>query len=151
MYKVIINTDSYKKMRCSKNTWEKGTINNFMEAINGWNSIENDLQEVIWRIETLAHNCLSNNWDGVKEDYTEKFKAWKNKSENKLTYMDVLCEFERTSDIEVYGFAQGYFDILKVIEDLNTNGKTKIPFKWCYDMRQYLKNYDGCYMEITKI
>jgi hypothetical protein len=151
MYKVTINTESYKKMRCSKNTWEKGTINNFMDAINGWNTIENDLQEVTWRIQTFAHNFLSDNWDDKKEDYTEKLIKWRSKTENKLTYLDVLCDFERTTDIEVYGFAQGYFDIEKVLKELEENGTTKIPFKWCYDLRQYLKNYDGCYMQITKI
>lgn len=151
MYKVIINTDSYKKMKCSKNTWEKGTINNFMEAINGWSSIEKDIQEVKWRIETFAHNSIDDNWDDKKKDYIEKYKLWKSKSENKLIYLDVLCGFKRTAAIEVYGFAQGYFNEENVLKELEEKGETKILFEWCYDARIYLKNYDGCYIEITKI
>lgn len=151
MYKATINTNSYKNMRCSKKTWEKGTVNNFMAALNGWSSIEKDMQEVRWRIETFAQNATSDCWNKEKGDYSNKFKQWKDKPENKLTYLDVLCEIERTTNIQVYGFAQGYFSIDNVIKELEETGKVKILFKWCYDSRQYLKNYNGCYMEIIKI
>lgn len=46
---------------------------------------------------------------------------------------------------------QGYFSIDEVMEKLKTKGYVKIPFKWLYDIRQYDKAMDGCYMEITKI
>lgn len=46
---------------------------------------------------------------------------------------------------------QGYFSIDKIIEKLKAEGIVKIPFKWLYDIRQYDKAMDGCYMEITKI
>lgn len=45
---------------------------------------------------------------------------------------------------------QGYFDIDKVLEKLKTEGTVKVPFKWLYDIRQYDKAMDGCYMEIVK-
>lgn len=50
-----------------------------------------------------------------------------------------------------YGFMQGYFDIDKVLDLLKKEGSVKVPFSWLYDIRQYDKCMDGCYMEITKI
>lgn len=35
MYQVRINTDAYKKHKANTQNWEKGTLNDFMEAING--------------------------------------------------------------------------------------------------------------------
>lgn len=51
----------------------------------------------------------------------------------------------------IYGFMQGYFDIDKVLDLLKKEGSVKVPFSWLYDIRQYDKCMDGCYMEITKI
>jgi hypothetical protein len=151
MFKVRISTDAYKPRRCSKKNWEPGTMNDFMEALNQWNNIEPDKQCLRWRIAMFAHNCMENNWDTEKNWYTDKYKEWENNPKNKITYFDKLCEFERTSNIEVYGFAQGYFNVDKVIKELNEKGKVRIPFSWAYDSRQYLKNMDGCFMEIIKI
>lgn len=46
---------------------------------------------------------------------------------------------------------QGDSSIDEVMEKLKAEGTVKIPFKWLYDIRQYDKDMDGCYMEITKI
>ena len=46
---------------------------------------------------------------------------------------------------------QGYFYIGEVMEKLKKEGNIKIPFIWLYDIRQYDKAMNGCYMEITKI
>ena len=46
---------------------------------------------------------------------------------------------------------QGYFPIGTIIEKLKTENVVRIPFKWLYDIRQYDKHMDGCYMEISKI
>lgn len=151
MFKVEINTDGYKKMRCSKNTWEKGTINDFMEAINHWCIIEEDLQSLKWRIKTFAKSALDDNWDYDNDCYTDKYLIWRDKIQNTLYYYDKFCEFNRTTDISVYGFAQGYFSVDSVLHELDKYGGVEIPFKWCYDSRQYIKNYDKCYMKITKL
>lgn len=45
---------------------------------------------------------------------------------------------------------QGYFDIDDVLEKLKKEGTVRIPFSWLYDIRQYDKAMDGCYMKITK-
>lgn len=50
-----------------------------------------------------------------------------------------------------YGFKQGYFDRDKVIAELEEKGIVRIPFSWVYDVRQYDKHFDGCFMEISKI
>jgi predicted transcriptional regulator len=150
MYKISIDTNNYKNLKCSKKNWENGTVNDYMNALNGWNRKVNDIQEVIWQIEMFAHNCHTNCWDNEKEDYTEKFKQWST-DENKITYYDNLCEFNRESKIEVYGFAQGYFDIEKILKELEEKNIIQIPFKWCYDLRQYSKNMNGCYMQIEKL
>lgn len=62
-----------------------------------------------------------------------------------------MCELNRQQYLSDYGFMQGYFSIDKIIEKLKAEGTVKIPFKWLYDIRQYDKAMDGCYMEITKI
>ena len=149
MYKVVIDTDKYKNRRCSKKNWENGTMNNFMGALNGWNNIEPDEQCLRWRIAMFAHNAINDNWDDEKEEYTEKYKEWKDNPKNTIKYYDELCEFERIGHPEVYGFAQGYFNVNKVIKELHKEKTVKIPFSWAYDGRQYLKNMDGCFMKIT--
>jgi len=149
MYKVVINTEKYKNRRCSKNNWEPGTMNDFMETLNGWSNIESDEQCLRWRIAMFAHNAVNDNWDDQKDDYTEKYIKWNDNPNNTFHYYDKLCEFERIGHPEVYGFAQGYFDVNKVIKELNEKGIVKIPFSWTYDSRQYVKNMDGCFMEIT--
>jgi hypothetical protein len=149
MYQVRISTEAYKPKRCSKKNWEPGTLNNFMEALNGWTITEPDEQCLRWRIAMFAHNAVNDNWDKKKETYTKKYKTWKDNPKNKVIYLDKLCEFERTDEPAVYGFAQGYFSTDKVITELNEKGSVKIPFSWAYDARQYSKNMDGCYMEIT--
>jgi len=141
MYKVRISTDAYRKQRCSKNNWEKGTVNDFMEALNGWHTIEKNLKHVAWRIDLFS---------GIYHFEEEGWEKWYNKVINKITYYDKLCGFNRTSEISPYGFKQGYFNKNKVITELKEKGIVKIPFAWVYDLRQYDKHMDGCYMEISK-
>lgn len=70
---------------------------------------------------------------------------------NTIKYYDRLCGFERQQYLSGYGFMQGYFDIDKVLDLLKKEGSVKVPFSWLYDIRQYDKCMDGCYMEITKV
>jgi hypothetical protein len=151
-YKVSINTESYKPMRCSDKNWEAGTINDYMEALNGWSARLKNLKEVRWQIEMFHGRSHREEevWDYESNSYKPEYIAWRNKKNNTITYMDKLCGFKRTSPIKVYGFAQGYFDIDKVIERLRKEGVVRIPFSWFYDVRQYNKNMDGCYIEISK-
>lgn len=150
-YQATINTTAYKKRRCSEKNWEPGTMNDYMEALNGWTTILNNLDEVRWQIEMFDGTGPRNCWDNEVNDYTKEYKDWRDKPENTITYLDKLCGFERTSRIEAYGFKQGYFSIDNVLEDLENNEVVQIPFAWCYDIRQYLKNMDNCYMEIKVI
>jgi len=144
-YKVIINTDKFTHFRCSKKNWEPGTINDFMTAINGWKSTERSLQEVRWRIEMLFHHAHYHSGNS-------HWEKWFAQSKNKIKYHDRLCELDRFDDISVPGFAQGYVDIDKLIENLKANGVIRIPFKLGYDMRQRgFRAYKGCYMEIRKV
>lgn len=140
-YSVVINTDKYKLAACDKKNWEPGTVNDFMVALNGWHTTEPNLKCVRWRIQ-----MFQGHWPFGEDGYQE----WFDQKKNKLKYMDRLCGFERTEYINPYGFKQGYFDVDKVLEQLKKEGKVQIPFKWVYDTRQYSKNLDGCYMEITK-
>lgn len=144
-YQAVINTDGYKLMPCSKKNWEAGTINDFMIAINGWKSTERSLQEVRWRIEMLFHHAHYHSGNS-------HWEKWFAQSKNKIKYHDRLCELDRFDDISVPGFAQGYVDIDKLIENLKANGVIRIPFKLGYDMRQRgFRAYKGCYMEIRKV
>ena len=148
-YKVIINTTKYKDRRCSQKNWEPGTMNDFMHAINGWSIRENNLQELKWRINYIA-GCGA---CGVNEDTWCKYQEWveKYQKKNYIEFMDNLCGFKRKEQVKVYGFAQGYFNVEKVIEEVKKTGKAKIPFSWFYDSRQYLRNMDGCFVEILKV
>lgn len=149
-YKVRIDTSEYKNMKCSQKNWEPGTMNDFMRAINGWSIREGNLRELSWRISYLA------NWAPYKAsgDNYPTYKAWLEKHDERKNYIkfwDSMCEFERRLPVQVYGFAQGYFSIDKKIEELKKNGVVRIYFKEFYDIRQYNKNMNGCFIEITKV
>ena len=150
-YKVTIDTSSFKKLRCSQKNWERGTINDFMAAINGWTIIEPDIQCLKWRLAMFSKSAVSDNWDNFTNYYTEKYIKWKNQCKNKITFKDVLCNMTRVESLAVYGFAQGYFNIDAILDALEKNGSVKVPFSRAYDSRQYLKNYDKCFILIEKI
>lgn len=141
-YSVTINTGAYKPRRCSKKNWEPGTLNNYMEALNGWSSVEPTLREVKWRIQLFCGQ------DAYADDGWE---TWYKQPHNTIEYYDKLCGFPRKQTVSGYGFLQGYFNIDNVLTKLEIDGTIKIPFKWLYDTRQYLRNMDGCYMQITKM
>lgn len=82
----------------------------------------------------------------------QHWEKWFEQKKNKIKYQDRLCEMERTDDISVPGFAQGYVDIAALLETLKADGIIRIPFNIGYDMRQRgYKAYKGCYMEIRKV
>lgn len=144
MYKVVVNTDAYKHMHCSKKNWEPGTINDFMVAINGWSIIEPDLKCLQWRIESFFHHAHS------QYEPKTKFKKWRERAINKIRFFDRLCDMHRIEDVGVYGFAQGYIDVDSIIGEVKNTGKAKIDFSRAYDLRQRLgKIMKGCYLEIT--
>lgn len=146
-YRVSINTEKYKDRRCSEKNWEPGTMNDFMHAINGWKIREDNLKELKWRIEYIA--CRT----GYTPNDAELYERWleKHKNKNKIKFYDKLCELERIEPVRVYGFAQGYFDINKVIDRVRKEGAAKIPFSYFYDMRQYIRNLDDCFILIEKV
>lgn len=149
-YKVKIDTSAYKVMKCSQKNWEPGTLNDFMKAIDGWTIRENNLRELSWRISYLG------GWaphEGSGDNYPI-YKAWLEKNDEKKNYVkfwDTICEFERRLPVAMYGFAQGYFDIDKKIAELKKNGVVRIYFKEYYDIRQFKKNMEGCFIEITRV
>lgn len=158
MYKVIINTDKYKKRRCSKNNWEGGTMNDYMQAVNGWKTTEKNLKEVYWRlnlfqgINWLISEYDENNpdsYDGIESfGMSEEYTKWLHKRCNEIIYYDKLCGLKRTQAPSGYGCMQGYFNINGKITELKETGKTIIYLHELYDSRQYYKNMDGCYMMI---
>lgn len=153
-YKMTINTDRYICGKCSKKNWEPGTRNDYMIAINRLTRTLNSMKEVMWQLELFHGNSfLFSEYDdnNPEENYglSDKYCAFLKK--NTIKYYDHLCEFDRTQYLSGYGWMQGYFCIGKVLEDLKQNGKVKVPFEWLYDMRQYDKAMNGCYMEIEKI
>lgn len=153
-YKIIINTDEYKHARCSKKNWEPGTRNDYMLAINGITRTLNSMKEVMWQLELFRGNSfLSSEYDNNNSEanygLSDKYTAFLMK--NTIKYYDRLCGFEREQYLSGYGWMQGYFDIEKVLSELKEKGNVKVPFEWLYDMRQYDKNMNGCYMEITRV
>lgn len=147
-YRVSIDTSSYKDRKCSEKNWEPGTMNDFMHAINGWVVRENNLKELRWRLMFIAH---IGGYPSDSEEY-EKYKLWmeRHKNKNKIKFKDILCDLERIEPVRMYGFAQGYINIDKVIDKVLKEGSAKIQFRSLYDSRQYIKNLDGCYILIEK-
>lgn len=153
-YKVYINTEKYKCAKCSKKNWEPGTRNDYMIAIDGIERTLYSMKEVMWQLELFHGNSfLMSEYDEKypEENYclSDKYTAFLKK--NTIKYYDRLCGFERTQYLSGYGFMQGYFNIGRIMSELKQNGKVKIPFEWLYDVRQYDKNMDGCYMEIKRV
>lgn len=153
-YKMRINTDAYKCSECSKKNWEPGTRNDYMIAINGITRTLYNMREVMWQLELFRGNSfLSTEYDdnNKEENYGLSDRYVKFLKKNTIKYHDRLCGFDRTQYLSGYGFMQGYFDIKEILETLKAEGVVKIPFAWLYDIRQYDKALDGCYMEIVKV
>lgn len=152
-YKMEINTDSYVCGRCSKKNWEPGTRNDYMLAINGIKRTLHNLREVMWQLELFSGNSFL--WSEYDENNPEENNGLSDRyikflKKNTITYFDRLCGFKRQQYLTGYGWMQGYFNIGGAIEKLKKEGSIQIPFKWLYDIRQYDKAMDGCYMEIRK-
>lgn len=145
-YVITINTEAYKPMKADMKCWERETINDFMEALNGYKVTETNLKAIIRRINLFAgHPYDETNWREVMDWMDDP------RSKAKITFWDKLCCMERMEYAAPYGFKQGYFNIDDVINELKDKSIVKIPFSWTYDIRQYSKRYDGCYMQIKKI
>ena len=153
-YKVTINTDAYKCARCSKKNWEPGTRNDYMIAINGITRTLYSMREVMWQLELFRGNSfLLSEYDdnNPEENYGLSDRYVKFLKKNTIKYSDKLCGFERKQYLSGYGWMQGYFSVGQVMGELKEKGTVKVPFKWLYDIRQYDKNMNGCYMEIKRV
>lgn len=153
-YKMAINTDTYKCGRCSKKNWEPGTQNDYMIAINGITRTLYNMREVMWQLELFHGNSFvmsEYSDDNPEENYGLSDRYIKFLKKNTIKYHDRLCNLDRQQYLSGYGWMQGCFSIGEVMEKLKAEGTVKIPFKWLYDIRQYDKAMDGCYMEITKV
>lgn len=89
--------------------------------------------------------------DNPEENYGLSDRYIKFLKKNTIKYHDRLCNLNRQQYLSGYGWMQGYFSIGEVMEKLKKEGTVKVPFSWLYDIRQYDKAMNGCYMEITKI
>ena len=131
-YKVKINTDSYKCKRCSKKNWEPGTMNDYMLAINGITRTIYTKRELIWQLELFrGQSFLLSEYDS-------------NNPEENFGLSNRYVKFLKKNTIK-------YYDIDKVLDLLKKEGSVKVPFSWLYDIRQYDRCMDECYMEITKV
>ena len=125
-----------------------------MIAINGITRTLYNMREVMWQLELFQGNSfLMSEYsdDNPEENYGLSDRYIKFLQKNTVKYRDRLCELDRQQYLSGYGWMQGYFDIDEIMEKVKAEGTVKIPFKWLYDIRQYDKAMDGCYMEITKV
>lgn len=153
-YRMTIDTTKYKLGACDAKNWEPGTRNDYMIAINGRTSVLYSMREVMWQLELFHGNSfLMSEYDenNPEENYHLSDRYVKFLKKNTVKYFDRLCGFERTQYLSGYGWMQGYFSVGQVMEKLKTEGVVEIPFKWLYDLRQYDKAMDGCFMRIEKI
>ena len=111
-------------------------------------------REVLWQLKLFqGESFLSSEWseNNPKENHGLSDRYVKFLKKNQITYHDRLCDCERTRPLSGYGFMQGHFDIDKYLNILKETGMIQIPFSALYDIRQYDKCMNGCYMEIKKI
>lgn len=152
-YKMTIDTSKYKLGACDEKNWEPGTRNDYMIAINGRTSILYSMREVMWQLELFRGNSfVISEYDEKNnpENYHLSDRYVKFLKRNTVVYFDRLCGFKRKQYLSGYGWMQGYFSVEQVIEKLKTEGSVIIPFEWLYDIRQYDKAMDGCFMKIEK-
>lgn len=128
-----------------------------MEDFSGFTiGYPNDSDFTVMAMKELVDNQtatieLGRDSNNPEENFGLSNRYVKFLKKNTIKYYDRLCGFERQQYLSGYGFMQGYFDIDKVLDLLKKEGSVKVPFSWLYDIRQYDKCMDGCYMEITKI
>ena len=140
--------------RCSKKNWEPGTLNDYMLAINGITRTLHSMREVMWQLELFHGNSfLLSEYDdnNPEENYGLSDRYTKFLRKNRIKYYDRLCDFERQQYLSGYGFMQGYFSVGEIVEKLKKERTVRVPFKWLYDIRQYDKDMNGCYIEITMV
>ena len=138
-YLVSIYTDSYKPRRCSQRNWEPGTTNSQVRVLGRFRCVETTLQEVCWRINMFLSGT----------SFEESARDWEHQVRNRIEYLDDPCGILRTMKPELPGFHQGCCNVGAKIDVLRQFGSVRIPFSAAYDSRQYLRNMDGCYMEIV--
>ena len=136
-FKVMIDTSNYKPCKDE-------TTNSIMYALNGWNSIEHNYNEVLWRLRDFAgYGLFENEWNKWGSAYLK----WHNRKNNKIIISNNL-----QYRVEIPVIAMGYIDCNKLVEQLKRNGKTTFDFSELFDLRQgRVRNFKGCYMEIIKI
>ena len=147
-YIITINTDAYKPLKATEKDWERGTINDFMEALKGYKVTETSLRGVRKRV-----NVFLGRWGSESDGSLEEHFAWLDdpKTKVRIKFYDSMCGFERVEYVAPYGLKQGYIDIDNIMEALKTKGKVIIPFEETYDKRQVgAKLFKGCYMKIEK-
>lgn len=149
-YIITINTEAYKPMRANEENWECGTVNDFMQALNGYKVTETSLKAVRKRVRLFAGLRYPEDDKESVEEYFNWLENPRNKA--RIKFYDRLCGFERIEDVSPYGaFKQGYLNVNKAMYNLKINGKVRIPFEEVFDIRQSkYKIYKGCYMQIIK-
>ena len=152
MYRVTINTDNFKGLSYSKRNWERGQINDFMHAINGWEAIENDIVELGWRLGFfLSGKSPSERYDKRHENHV-KALLWDESPNNSVTYHVRALGEQRISQVQAWGIAQGYISPAKIMDKLHSKGEAIIDFSEAYDTRQNgRKVFKGAYMKIEKV
>lgn len=142
MYKIRFNTTNFSN-RNNRRHWEDQLKNDFAVAINGKEFECETEQDLSDRLCFIAGYCFYND-----EDITR----WSQYQKDNDNYINIKY---RDGDVDyklpygVYGIAQGYIDIDKVINKVNETGFKAIPFGDFYDLRQG-NFFKGCFIEIWK-
>ena len=152
MYRVSINTDRFKGLSYSKRNWERGQINDFMHAINGWSVIESDIVELKWRLDFFLNGMSPKERNNEHSENQNKALLWDQQPSNSVTYHVRSLGEQRTSPVRIWGIAQGYICPKRIMDKLHSDGEVTIDFSKAYDIRQGgSKIFKGAYMKIEKI
>lgn len=128
MYTVTFNTNKFDDHK--RKDWENQLRNDFAVIINGKTYECNTEQDLKNRFEIIAGHTISND-------------------ENDYFYLENERYNKQHLLYGMYGFAVGYVDFDKVLDEVNTKDFISIPFGSFYDLRQG-NFFKGCYIEIRK-
>lgn len=127
------------------------------EEVDGENLAENVMKQLNGNIKVILNAEILKS--SFQDDITDEYKLYYSELA-KEGFRTVKFTAGMTQEFEIISTNapdsvikanMQYINIGQVLEKLKAEGTARVPFKWLYDIRQYDKAMDGCYMEIAKM
>lgn len=152
MFRASISTAAYRPYtRIGERDKERGTINDFMEALDGWERMLSSADEAYWQAMWF-HGCTLDSSDANER---AAYETWKKHPLNTIQYLDRHWDVIRIGHPCPYGFLRGTVNIVKIKERIHAllpGQSLTIPFTACYDARQKgASRFRGCRFTLQRI